>query len=532
MLQVRSLQFQYHSKTVFSSISFNLKKGQVLALTGANGSGKTTLLKCVAGDLAPSSGSIQLDKRFSIAWLRQIVPNPDQSLLEFLFSDYPEIQKSYRDMQKEKSSSLKYAEALGDYAALGGYELERKMLDHLRKYGWDETDLERTLKTFSDGQKQILSLIRILLQDADLYLLDEPTNHLDINRCRQLEEMMLKEKVRGKTFIVVSHDRTFIDRVADQTLYLKQGKNIIIEGGYTECLRHIEHQFQVQLAHAEEIQRRIKSLELESRRKQCWAGRKEKEKQGAMDKGFIGKRAAKLAKKAKIAERRQEQLLENLKEEKPLVEKRINLSIKPYEIISRPVVTAKNISKSYRGSMLFESLNIELHTHQKVIMIGPNGSGKSTLMRCLIGEMSQDQGNIERNPSAKWIYLPQDIHSFFKNDVLLDNFKKLGINEPIIRQFLGGAKLREEQVFQKIKNLSPGELMRAAIVWCILYQAEFLFLDEPTNHLDIESLQVLDQLLEQYPGGFFCISHDRQFIATHAEEVFLLEDKKIHCCIL
>ena len=151
-------------------------------------------------------------------------------------------------------------------------------------------------------------------------------------------------------------------------------------------------------------------------------------------------------------------------------------------------------------------------------------------MKCLIGKENHDRGQIERNPSAKWIYLPQDIRSFFKKPVLLDNFLKLDINESLIRQFLGGAKLSAEHVLQHVANLSPGELMRAAIVWCILYQAEFLFLDEPTNHLDIESLQILDQLLKQYPGGFFCITHDRQFIATHAEEVLILEDKKLHHC--
>ncbi|BAZ06023.1 ABC-F family ATP-binding cassette domain-containing protein [Calothrix sp. NIES-3974] len=523
MLNVRAIQINFGLQEVLKNISFGLNAGEVIAITGANGAGKSSLLKCIAGTLAPSSGEIQLQKGIHFAYLPQSRPTEKQSVMEFLLRDFPEIHKSYQKMHSRNIETIEYANAITEYLEIGGYELESKFARLLLSFGFDETDLSRELQDFSEGQKQIFPLLQILASDAQLLILDEPTNHLDISMCLYLEKVICKEKQKGRSFIVVSHDRVFVDKIADRTLYIQRGESILVRGGYSQLLVHLEQDFQSRQELAVNIQDKIKKLETEARRKKVWAGRKEKEKNGAADKGFIGARAAKLAKRAKVVEQRQQQMLETLKAEKPFVEKKLNLSFADYTVANKHILSAQNLSKKFGERAIFENVSLELTTQDRVAIIGDNGSGKTTLMKCLLGYEQASSGQIHRNNYAKWLYFPQNIQDYFTEKILLHNLMSYGVEEAIVRQFLGAAKLRRERVLQPISTLSYGELMRAAIVSAILASSEFLFLDEPTNHLDIESLEVLDQLLCQFPGGLLFISHDRQFIAKNALTILSIE---------
>jgi len=259
----------------------------------------------------------------------------------------------------------------------------------------------------------------------------------------------------------------------------------------------------------------------------AWTGKKEKEKIGGYDKGFIGARAARLAKRAKATKHKREKMIEKLKKEKPFVEKGIRLSFSLYNVSNRGMLSAHNLSKQFEDNLIFQKVNLELNTEDRIAIIGVNGCGKTTLIHCLLGYIQPDKGSVYRNDNVRWIYIPQNIRNYFKKEILLDNLMGYGLEESVVRQFLGAAKLRREKVLQPISTLSEGELMRAAIVSTILTKVEFLFLDEPTNHLDIESLEVLDQLLDEFPGGMLFVSHDRYFITKHAQEIFLIKEKKL-----
>jgi ATPase subunit of ABC transporter with duplicated ATPase domains len=525
MLHVKALQVNFGLQEILHNISFGLSAGEVLAITGANGAGKSTLLKCIIGELAPTSGEIQRQKGLTHAYLSQDTPDSNQ-LIEFLLSDFPEIYKNYQKIYSNSSdieSDIEYGNAITEYIEAGGYEMEAKIQRLLESFAFSENDLLKPLHNFSEGQKRIFALLRLFLSEAQLLILDEPTNHLDISMRLYLEEVIGTEKHKGRSFIVVSHDRVFVDKIADRTLYIQRGESIIVNGGYSQIQAHLEQEFQSRQQLSIEIQDKIDKLEREARRKKVWSGRKEKEKIGALDKGFIGARAAALAKRAKEVERKQQQMMDKLKAEKPFVEKRLNLSFANYTVTNREILCANNLSKTFGTRKIFEDVNFELSTQDRVAIIGANGSGKTTLMKCLLGHQRADSGNVSRNEYVKWLYLPQNIQDYFQAEILLDNLMIYGVEETIVRQFLGAAKLRRDRVLQPIYTLSYGELMRAAIVSAILAKVEFLFLDEPTNHLDIESLEVLEQLLEDFPGGMLFISHDRQFIAKNARSIFSID---------
>jgi len=246
-----------------------------------------------------------------------------------------------------------------------------------------------------------------------------------------------------------------------------------------------------------------------------------------MNKGYIGRKSAKLAKRARAVEKRVEELIDKLKAEKPFIEKRLKMLFPHYEVAERKLLSCENLSFSYNAKELFADINLDLTTKDRAAIIGPNGTGKTTLMRCLIGAIKPKTGQVYMNENVKWVYLPQRIETFFQKEILLDNFMVFDMSETEIRTILGAAKFRREKVFQQVSTLSKGELTRAAIVWATLSRAEFLFMDEPTNHLDIESLEVLDALIENFGGGMLFISHDRHFISRHAQDVYYLQDKKL-----
>ena len=215
-------------------------------------------------------------------------------------------------------------------------------------------------------------------------------------------------------------------------------------------------------------------------------------------------------------------LAQSLKEEKPFVEKPINLSFLEYPVPSRVVLRAQQLEKRFEERTVLSNVSIDCSTRDRIGIIGENGSGKTTLIRILVNDLPADAGDCYRNDAVRWVYLPQDIRQFFAYEVLMDNLTRYDHSEVFIRQALGAARIRNERVFSKVGELSRGELMRCALVAAILAKAEFLFLDEPTNHLDIESLEVLHSLIEQFSGGVLFISHDRYFIAQQAKTLYWL----------
>ena len=524
MLQISDLHFAYGVHQIINGINLNLNRGEILAITGANGSGKTTLLKLISGELKPQRGIInfQGDTKFSL--INQGEDTCKKTVLEYILMDFPQIESVYMEMKKTDESDVKYADLINKYAMTGGFELEEKIVREISGYGFGEGDLSRNFDTFSHGQKRFWAIMRSLLKEVPLVLMDEPTNHLDIEMCLMLENLVLDMKRRNCGLIIISHDRVFIDRVADRTANIKNGHIITINGGYSDMMEHIQREFESRKKKAEEIDKKIKSLEQEVIRRKNWSNKKEAQKAPHTDKGYIGKKSAKLAKRAIAVMRRTEKLIKEYENEIPIYEKPLKMEFPAYEVRNRSVFRCSEMNFSYGDKIILNDVNFEMTTRDRIGIIGANGCGKTTLLNCIIGELKPQCGEVSLNRNVSWKYIPQDVKLVFGSGTLLKNMQTENYEETSVRKYLGGAKFRKEKVYSDIKTLSYGELMRAVILKAMLEKVEFLFLDEPTNHLDIESLEMLDESIEKFPGGVLFISHDRHFIAQHGKNLYTIEN--------
>ncbi len=524
MLHIKNISVSFDGLDVLKSIDLDLSSGEIVALTGPNGSGKTTLLKVIFGELLPSSGSVQVERGVRIAYVNQEPVDYRGTVEDYLLGARPALLNLHRKMESLRDYPIRYAEYINDYHTAMGFEFEEVINRKLSTFGFQSTDLKRDFGEFSQGQRRILSILKALLSETTILLLDEPTNHLDIAMTVKLEGILLSQRRDGIGIIVVSHDRTFIDRVADRTVYLKNGESVAVNGGYTMMLEHLDSVYSAKQKQAMEIDRKIRQLEAEIVRRKNWSASKEASKRYAADKGYVGHMAAKQAKRALAVQKRTEKLIGELRETKPFVEKPVSFSKSDYSVPKRKMLGAEGVAFSYGDERVLLEATLDIDTTDRIGIIGANGSGKTTLMKCLIGLLEPFSGEVYRNENVNWKYIPQNVISFFERETLLDELFSTGIEEVKLRSHLANVRLRGERILSRVSDLSYGELMRAAILKATLSKAEFIFMDEPTNHLDIESLEVLDDLLDDFPGGFLFISHDRQFIARHGYRLLIIEN--------
>ncbi|MFH1688360.1 MAG: ATP-binding cassette domain-containing protein [bacterium] len=499
ILNIKDLSVTFITKRIVDGVSLSVGRGQIVALVGANGCGKSTILRVIRAyaentldeldrEQTAVGGSISLSRNLTTAHLPQ---NPRQ------------LWRPEADITPEQRKSL---------AALAesfGIETEN-----------------RNPAGLSDGQLQKAAIIDTLTREADLYLLDEPTNYLDLSGISALEERLEVMKSRGAAVLLVTHDRELTDNLADRTVCITPNGIYHCVGGFSNAWSLTTGDFESRAKQAASIRRRIKRLQEDVQRRASWAAGKEKSKKGARaSKPTIAKQAKKMAARSKAVAGRVDREVEELNRKKPFIPKKLNLSFPPYDVRQIDAFSLREVSFSYdrhASVRLLESITLSGSTKDKQCLMGTNGAGKSTLFRLISGQLQPQTGECYRHPSANIAYLPQGLQGYFDRPTLLENFLGCG-SETEIRQHLGAALLRRDKVTEPIANFSQGELMRAAIVRCILQKAEYLLMDEPTSHLDIESIEVLEALLNGFAGGYLIVSHDRRFVQNVAGKLYLLE---------
>ena len=507
LINIRNLSVAYINRTILNKFSFSVIAGEIVVIVGANGCGKSTILKLLFENYRNNKNYLE-DNQIQLQGNLELKNDIELSYLpQNLRLDWVENDKNSEDYSKIS-----------------------KVLKLNQKYKFDECF--NSTDELSDGQLQKYAIIDILTSEADLFLLDEPTNYLDIDGLTALEDNLLQLKRENRAIVIVTHDRTLTDNVADRTIYISQNGIYECHGGYQTAWSLKTSDLESRKNHAKELKRRINTLQQDVRRRKGWSNLKEKQKIGAKRaKAFIAHKAKKMAKRAQAINKRVEKKIEELKQDKILKKRDINLSFPDYEIKHRNVFAVKNLSFSYsnekdQSKYLLNGILLEADTTDKICLLGCNGSGKSTLFKLIMGELKPYSGSVYLHPNLNVQYINQGLIGYFKQNRLLDNF--IGIDEEAkVRQYLGAALIRREKVTDFIENFSHGELMRAAIVKCILEKTEFLLLDEPTSYLDIESIEILESLLINYQGGFLIISHDRTFVSNVADKLYLLENNKI-----
>jgi len=507
MIHITNAHLSYGEQVIFDGLNLTCDQGQRIGLLGRNGSGKSTLLKAIAGSLSLDEGAISIDKNRSVGYMPQeVVLLSQKTVFEELLTSskaYQAITYEKVTLENEMATSSdetlveRYAELLDAYtpheAALAKESAEKILLG----LGFFRERFDQPVAELSVGWKMRLVLAKLLLEDADFYLFDEPTNHLDLPAKEWFFEF-LKEGRFG--FLLVTHDRHYLDKACDAILALERGTTVYFKGNYTQYI-------------AAEKQRR-EVLESAYNRQQ---------KEIARKKATIDKFRAKSS-KARMAQSMMKQLEKTELIELDPIEPTISFRFPPVQRAGNIALTIEDIRHSFDGKELFKNVSGSIKRGEKVALVAPNGMGKTTLFNLLTSTYALQGGSIVFGHNVTTAVFEQDQLKAldFNKTVFEEVVDNVSVSESVARSFLGSFLFSGDTIKKKISVLSGGERNRVAMVKVLLSKANFLLLDEPTNHLDLFAKEVLLQALQQYDGTMLFVSHDHAFLEDLATRVWEL----------
>ncbi|MTI94130.1 MAG: ABC-F family ATP-binding cassette domain-containing protein [Firmicutes bacterium] len=488
----------YGAELVLDNISLQVKQGQKVALLGANGSGKTTLLNILAGRLEADGGQVIRQKGARLGYQTQefkVVPGHtvlSEGLavfahLEAMEKELRALEQVITDRPNDQQSLKKYSGLSQRFEEAGGYQYPARTRSILRGLGFLETEFDQPVEQLSGGQQSRLSLAKLLLSDPDILLLDEPTNHLDIDAIQWLEDH-LRNYSGG--LLMITHDRRFLEALADEIYELNHQHLERYPGNY--------HFFQRERA---------------SRRKQQAKEYQKQQEYIHRTEDFIARNIA--GQKTKLAQSRRKELAKLERLAPPPGENfKAAFSFRQKRTSGRHVLQVENLAKAWSEKPVFKNISFQLERGERAGLIGPNGCGKTTLLEVICGHIAADSGQVRLGHHADIAYFSQKRTDLNPENTAADEIWACrptwtrGQVQSLLARFL----FRGEEAFKPVRVMSGGEAGRLALAKLFLEEANFLVLDEPTNHLDIDSKEVLEDALDQYPGTVLVVSHDRWFL--------------------
>ena len=520
-LSLNNVEKYFGANRVLKNITFEVNKGERIGIVGRNGCGKSSVLKLIYGTENLDNGSISIRRGASIGYLEQIHGFEEGStvreILNIAFDELSMLERKMKSLEsimsdeREDISRLlsQYSELQQNYEVLGGYDKEEKLSKVCEGLKFKESFLDRSFDLLSGGEKTTVVLGKILLENPEILLLDEPTNHLDMESLEWLEEYLRNYK---GTVIIVSHDRYFLDNVITKTIEIEDLISTSYKGNYSAYVKEKEDNLLQQYELYKVQQKKINSMEKSIKTLRDWANRSGKEK--------FYRRAFSMQKRLEKMD----------KVDKPKTEKvNMHITLSQGDRSAQEVIKVRSASKRFEDKTLFDEGDLLVRFKERVALIGANGSGKSTLLKTLLKEESLDSGVSEIGANVKLAYLPQNI--IFNNEELtvLECFREdVEILEGKAREYLAKYMFFGETVFKKVKGLSGGERTRLKLSKLLYHEANLLILDEPTNHLDIDSIETLEDTLDEFKGTIFFISHDRYFINKMSSRIVALEGGKFN----
>ena len=510
-ITVTDLTFAYEGTydNIFTHTSFRIDTDWKLGFIGRNGRGKTTFLRLLLGTY-PYQGSIQAPVRFD--YFPYEVPDPQETTLNCV----REVVAPFAAWEAEMAACLerngpgdldRYGELQLRYAQQGGYEIDGLVRREMGKLGLGEEPLGRPFATLSNGERTKALLAALFLKRNNFLLIDEPTNHLDL-----AGRDLLAEYLRGKRgFILVSHDRAFLDRCVDHVLSINRNSIEVQRGNYTTWQQNKDLQDRYELERNEQLKGEIGRLAEAVTRTAAWSDRIEAGKIGghAGDRGHIGHMAAKMMKRSKAIERRQTEALEEKRALLKNVEQAGALSLHAQEHHSRRYVELREFSVLREGRPVFPELTLTVERGDRVAVMGQNGSGKSTLLRYLLGERLESRGYCRVAPGLRISYVPQD--TGFLRGGLLDLARERGVDYTFLLTLLRYLDFPREQFEKPMERYSAGQRKKVLLAASLADPGALLIWDEPLNYVDVLSrVQVENMLLQDRPTMLFT-EHDRAF---------------------
>ena len=514
-IQVRNLtKFFVIGENLLEGLSFETQEGECVAILGRNGCGKTTLFNILTGQMDYDDGEVYVNPNKRLGLISQIPKFPEGYTVEdVLRSAYTGLMKIRRQMEllEHEMANGATPEQLREYDTLtnrfqsgGGYEMDVDVDKICNGLGISREQREQEFMSLSGGEKTRVNLARLLLEKTDILLLDEPTNHLDLRSVEWLEQYI--NAFKG-TVLAISHDRYFIDQVADRVIEITDGHAEFYSGNYSFYMDEKQARFDLQMKQYEQEQAKLKQLGYTVERMKGWG---------------INNRT--LYRRAMSIQHRMDRIR---KTERPKTEKTMKASFGEKEFSGDVVFKMKNVSKSFGDRVLFSDVNLNVEGGERIALLGDNGTGKSTFIKCLLGE-EDCQGKIQFGPTVKWGYLPQIIHFDHPERSLYDTMLyEKNCTPQMARDRLGAFLFQGEDVFKSVGNLSGGGQSRLRLCMLMDEKINLLILDEPTNHLDIASREWVEAAIEEFEGVLLFVSHDRYFIEKFAERIWLLEDGTI-----
>lgn len=513
MISVDHLSVEFSAKPVFDDVSFQINPKDKIALVGKNGAGKSTLLKIFAGLQMPTSGSVVVPKDVKVGYLPQhLLTNDQNTVLEEAEKAFEAILK-----QRERVDSLtnqlsdrhdfeseEYLRLIDDLThaserlqMMGGDDYRADLEKTLLGLGFLRSDFDRPTSEFSGGWRMRVELAKILLGKPDLLLLDEPTNHLDIESIEWFEDFL---RTTSAAVVLVSHDRTFINRVTNRTIEISLG-----------------HIYDYKVAYDEFLELR------KERREQQLRAYRNQQKVIADTEEFIERFRYKATKSVQVQSRiKQLAKLQRIEVDEQDTSS-LNLRFPPSPRSGQIPVEIDGLSKAYGDHRVLESVSMIINRGEKIAFVGKNGEGKSTLVKCIMGEISDYTGKLKQGHNVQIGYFAQNQASLLDGEVsVFDTIDRVAVGDirTKIRDILAAFMFTGDDIDKKVKVLSGGERSRLAMIRLLLSPVNLLILDEPTNHLDIPSKEVLKQAIRDFDGTAIVVSHDRDFLDGLVDKVY------------
>jgi len=531
VLKTDHLSVELNGVSIFQGVNLDIQRGNHVALIGDNGVGKTTLLKVLCGKVSQTGGKLEFGiSREDIGWMMDEQVDAGLPTLKYIYMENGkcyEVKNKLEEMQNfwtdDADFVAEYNNTLQQYMDLQGYEWEAKIERIAKELGIEQEWWNISFSDLSGGQKTRVKLARLLIKDPEMLVLDEPTNHMDIESVEWLVRWL--QQYKG-TVLFTSHERDFIDKVADITYELTVKGTRRYNGGYSFYKKLHEQELHA----AEELykkynQERKKLLEVIQTYKQWY----QKASNSASERNpFAKKQAGRHAKQVKVKEKALERL-ENKKIDRPKENKGIEAFFDADAFEGKRMIGMKDVSFYYQSDApFFQHLEMEISRGDRLAVVGKNGSGKTTLLKLLTGSLLPVEGEVRRNPQLKIGYFMQELDQLTLENSILDELLELDhLTQEEARTILACFLFRREDVFKKVKDLSMGEKCRVAFVKLYFSEANLLVLDEPTNYLDIRTREQIEEALSVYPGSVVIVSHDPFLLRKVANRVMEIEAGRV-----
>ena len=526
VVSAKNLTKAYGTDIILDKVSFHMNEGDRVGIIGINGAGKTTLLKMLTGELPYEEGDAFISGDLQIGYLKQDTGFDSEKTVieevEAVFEHFPDMEEKmaellrrteelsasqkHEDMEECRKLLEEYDQIHERYNYMGGYSYRSEMKGVLTSMAFGEDMYDKKISTLSGGEKTRLALAVLLLEKPDILFLDEPTNHLDIGTLKWLEQYL--KGYRG-TIVIFSHDRYFLDETVNRIFEIENKKLTIYEGNYSFYATERRKRREAELRRYEKQHREI-------------------QRQEEMIRRFKERGTEKLAKRAASREKRLAAM--EVAERPDAGHGKMKISFDQNFQSGKDVLLAEDLSKGFGyGSSrveLFSGVSLDVKRGERVCIVGDNGTGKTTLLRVLIGELSPGSGRIRIGHNVQFGYYDQGQMLLDPNNDVIGELQDAYhlYSEGELRNILGRFLFRGEDVFLKVSDLSGGERARLALLKLMMSGANTLILDEPTNHLDIESKEVFEEALLEFPGTCIIVSHDRYFLNRVPTRIMELTD--------